>query len=482
MKYWKTCLALILLTNFILRLVIFYSTDFFSFSDYQSYYKAIDLIHHKGYVSLASGNSLYAISYLGYFFKYISGNIDFFFWFNCIIGTSTTFLLFLLVKEVTENYLAGIVTAVILTLYTEYMVFSSVFYTPVLMIFLLSVFILLIYYYFNSVSFNVELIYLILIFLVYTVTFLFKPELVFFPVFLVVLSVLMTRKKELFRKNLLLICILLFGVLIVLLSGIYSKKEGEVIANDFIFFGHTDYGGDGGEGAFIYPENRLRYNEAFNAYCIERGITEPSARDYNYFQLLEIRKYITHNPIKWIDLQFKKFFRTFGIVPETTSFKILYTGLFRDKLWLTSIVVVVPVALIILMFLFFFHSSNFKHLNSSTPSTSSSSSTNTGFLYIYFTLFIYYIIATIFFGHYQERYRMPLIVLFIVPMLSYLISTFNKKIFLDKISLIAKSLLIATFVLIWTYQAINAINNKGRLNNTIEIINNRVNENTNSFK
>jgi hypothetical protein len=163
------------------------------------------------------------------------------------------------------------------------------------------------------------------------------------------------------------------------------------------------------------------------------------------------------------------------VVPETTSFKVLYTGLLKENLWVTSIVVVAPVALIIFLFILFFDPSTFVRrslgrVGSSTPSTLQQTSSRYVFLFIYLTLFIYYIIATIFYGHYQERYRLPLMVVFIIPVLSYFLATFNKGEFLKKTSLIFKGVVIVLFLAVWIFQTKKAIGNKQRFENAIESI------------
>jgi hypothetical protein len=474
---WRIWFTLILLVNFIIRLLIFNNTNLFSFSDYQSYFGAIDFINDKGHINLLGGNSLFAISYLGYFSKYILGNLDYFFWFNCILGTLTTFLVSYLAIKVTGKPFAGLTTAMILTVYTEFMIFSSVFYTPVIMLFLLSLFILLIFYYFQSDTSFTGILYLVFILAVYLVTYLFKPELVFLPFFIAVLVFITIRQRKIVRKSLFLTIIFFTGILLVKLSGIYTKTDNEAIANDFVFFGHTDYGGDGGEGAFIYPENRARYDEAWQDYRIRNNLNEPTIGDRNRFQILEIKRFIFQHPFKWTELQFTKFFRTFGVVPESTSFKILYTGLLKGNLWLTSIIVVAPVALIILLFIIFFNFPALRQLyNASTqqPATSNQqpNSNKSGFLFIYLILFIYYILATIFFGQYQERYRLPVMVVFIIPMLGYFIAAFDHKNFLNKGSLIIKGLVIVLFLIVWIFQAKKAIRNEERLENAIESVTN----------
>ena len=99
------------------------------------------------------------------------GNLDYFFYFNCLLGTLTTYLISLLVITTSGNIVSGLITALILTFYTEFLVFSSVFYTPVLMLFLLASFIFLVYYYYTSYSKTQLIIIAIALFTVYSLTF-----------------------------------------------------------------------------------------------------------------------------------------------------------------------------------------------------------------------------------------------------------------------------------------------------------------------
>lgn len=487
---WGRYLLLILFLNFIIRLIVFNNTTLFNFSDYGAYLNAVDRIGNGQQVKLRGGNFLFAISYIGYFAKYILGNLNYFFWFNCLLGTITTFIVSFLIIKITGKPAAGLITAILLTFYTEFMVFSSVFYTPVIMLFLLSLIILLLYYYFHTGSKIKEMFYLFTLLGVYLLTFLFKPELAYLPLFIILSCIFFIRRKIVVRKNLILSIVLLSGILLVKLSGIYYKEynNNEVMANDFVFFGHTDYGGDGGEGSFVYQANEERYKKAWDEYVIKNNLNNPTRADRNEFQMNEIKKFITRQPLEWAGLQLTKFFRTFGVVPETSSFKILYTGLMKNKLWFTSIVVAAPVAIILLLFIVFFDFQSLKNLfyvstvngtqsgNHSDesgyrpPLTSFRDSGKSGFIYIYLILFIYYITATIFYGHYQERYRLPVMVVFIVPVLGFFIASFNKKHFFDMTSLIIKTVIIALFLTIWIFQAKKAISNEERLKNAIESV------------
>lgn len=492
--------SIILLVNFLLRIFIWSNTELFRFADYVAYLDGIDTLIKGENQYLLNGNFLFGISYLGFFAEKFLGSLDYFFVFNCLIASLTELILYFLVVKITGMPFAGIITVVIQTFYTEYMVFSSVYYTPVIMIFLLSLFILLSYFYLTERKVIIKISSAVGIILIFLMSFFFKPELQYLPWFLGIFSLFFIRINRLFfLKILSLSFLLLTSYYILNTSGIITHPANHANSNSFLFFGHTDYGGDGGEGAFVYPENKIRYETALTEYLKTNNITSPTAKDYNSFQRMEMYSFITQHPLKWVNLQFTKFFRTFGVVPETTSFKILYSGLFKRNLWLTSIVVVVPVSMIIILFILFFNLSEIKQLfntsifqpfNSSTPApikhfnssavqnrsalrspnAARSASSNAGFLYLLLTLFIYYLLATIFFGQYQERYRMPVMVLFIIPALGYFIVKFEKKQFLKKTSLIIKGAVIVLFITVWSFQARKAILNKERFENAIESV------------
>jgi hypothetical protein len=459
-----------ILLTFIIRLSVFYSTVLFSFSDYGAYLSMSEKIRSGDKVFLQSGNFFFTISYLGYFAKYILGSLDYFFLFNCLCGSIIGFLMFYILKKVFHSTLAGIISIILYIFYTEFMVFSSVFYTPILMIFLLSVFVMFLSFYYRfakPIPLVLSLVGLVLIFLL---TFFFKPELLYFPIFLIVFSFFFVRKDKVFMFRSLALAFILLGSYFLFNSlKIISRPEKNVISNDFIFFGHTNYGGDGGEGSFVYPENKVRYEKALAVWCEKNNITQPDVTDRNKFQLKEIFKFVKTSPFAWIKLQFTKFFRTFGVVPETTSFMILYTGLTKGNLWLTSIIVVAPVALIILLFVSFFNISALKKLFISEDKRLQDS-VNKHFLYVYFLLFFYYIIATVFFGQYSERYRLPVMVVFIIPLLGYFIASFDRKQFFNRGALTIKGVVIVLFITIWLFQANKAISNKERLKNAIESV------------
>jgi hypothetical protein len=129
--------------------------------------------------------------------------------------------------------------------------------------------------------------------------------------------------------------------------------------------------------------------------------------------------------------------------------------------------------MIILLFILFFPASGVRRWASGLQDCKTAGQQDfktRQFLYVYILLFFYYITASIFYGHYQERYRLPLMVLFIIPVLGYFIAASGRKQFGNKVSLIIKGGVIVLFLVIWSFQAKKAILNKERLQRAIELV------------
>ncbi len=442
------CVSILLVLNFLLRLLVFKRTTLFSFSDYSAYIDAISKLKEGEKIYLLNGNFLYAISYLGFFSEKISGNLNMFFIFNCLTGAATGLIIFILLRKITGSPVPGVITLLLLAFYTEHIVFSSVFYTPVLMIFLVSLILLLLWYYITAAAVYQMILSGLLAVVIFLLTFFFKPELKYLPWFLIAGSVLIYLKGVPgSAKRIFFLAVLMAGFYFLFeTAGVITRPRDNVISNSFFFFGHTDYGGGGGEGSFLFRENEERYDSAFSVWCSVHGIKNPGLKDYNEFQINEVKNFITHHPFKWLNLQFRKFFRTYGIFPESTSFKVLVTGLLSNNL-LAAAAIVTPVVVYILMFILFFPSGLADNL------TKNFSSHLSVYLFIYILFFFYYMIATVFYGQYQERYRMPVMVMFIIPAIGYFMSRFDReKDFAGK-SVVLKAFIILLFVLNWVVQA-----------------------------
>lgn len=439
-------LLLILVSNFAIRLTIYFNTTLFYFSDYKSYLDAIERIKEYGNIPLIQGTFVYLNSYIGYFFKYVLGNIDYYFIFNCLLGTLTSFIIYIICVKLTKNKIVGLLAILLHSVYLEFMAWSSIFYTPVIMMFLLSLTIYLILIYIDSPKITLSIIIALSIIIVINFTYYFKGEMKYFWVIFMLFGVINFKIKRLFI-NFLILGLLLFGSTGVLKSyHILPYNEGNVIANDFIFFGHTLYGGDGGDGAFVYQENKDRYDREFKTFCERNEIKKPSGIDRNKFQSEEIKKFITQHPFKWVNLQFYKFCRFFGVVPEGSSFRILISGIMKGDLIITAVLLVVPFALLILAIVITFEI-NFLKKVIMRPE-----------LMLLAIMLLYYLVASVFYGQYQERYRMPLMVCFLIPYLSWAITKFDiKKLMSNKGVMTIKTIAILFVVSIWIFQSYDAL-------------------------
>lgn len=438
-------LLIVLLVNFLFRVLIFAKTKLFYFSDYSAYLKGIEIIKEKGTIPLVDGNFLYLNSYIGYFFKYVLGNMDYYFIFNCLLGTFTSFFVYLICVKLTGNKLVGLLTVFLHCIYIEFMVFSSIFYTPIIMMFLLSLIILLLIHYFNATGCKKFLIIIALLILV-NVTFYFKGELKYLWILILLIGLINFKKKQILIGFVLLGTLLTFSTRALKYYHVLPYKEGNVTANNFIFFGHTLYGGDGGDGSFVYKKNEERYYKALAAYCKRNKIKNPTRIDKNNFQREEIKKFITKHPLKWVNLQFYKFCRYFGVVAETNSYKVLVTGLLKGQRIITAIIVVVPFALMILLIV----------ITVNIPRVKKALYRNE--ILLMGLLLLYYISGSVFYGHYAERYRLPVIVCFVIPFLSWSLLKFKlKELLNNKITLYLKVGVVVLILVIWVFQTYNAL-------------------------
>lgn len=455
-------MATITLVNVLLRTLIYVNTNLFYFADFKAYLDGVDRLLRGEDLYLLQGNFIMTISWLGYWAVKIFGSIDWFFALNIVAGTAASLLISMLAFRVTGKRRVAVLSMVLLTLYTEFMVFSSIFYTPVLMILLLSLFMWSLWYYYLPGR-KIRWKWLVVATAIVLLSFTLKPELVFLSIFLIILAVILRKQKQFVIRTLLLAGVLGASTLLFYGFKIMPAAPNHEISNSFVFFGHTDYGGDGGEGSFVYPENEERYNENLSKYLDKNNISDPELSDYNRFQKQEIVRFITRHPFRWMALQFKKFTHTFGVVPEGSSFKILYSGLLKENLWLTSIIVTAPVALFLLLFIQLFNINLLKKQGDGSASDKRELQVK----YIYLLLLFYYIIAICFFGHYQERYRMPVMIIFLLPITAIFISEFRLSQYLRKPGCYFRQALTVVVLTIWILQASAATANKERLNNAI---------------
>jgi hypothetical protein len=181
-------------------------------------------------------------------------------------------------------------------------------------------------------------------------------------------------------------------------------KNGD---NNLFFFGQTLY--SGGEGVML-EEYREKYENGLEEFrMLHQGEYENVVRLRNAYQSMLIKDFILQHPDQWAGLQAKKFFRTLGVKPEGVSFRLLVSGKMPVKKILAGAALSLPFVFLFLCCIFLFDWSIVKKLFKSAEG-----------LFI-ITVFVYFLIATIFYPHFQIRYRMPLEFFFIIPAASTLI-------------------------------------------------------------
>lgn len=454
-RFGKLMMTLVIF-NLAIRTLIYLNTQLFAFGDFSAYLGGVVRLLDGDSLYMVEGNFILTISWLGYMSVRLFGSLHGFFILNIVSGAASSFLISILWYRISGSRVVALICMVSLTLYTEFMVFSSIFYTPVLMILLLTLLMWSLWYYYLPGG-VIRWKWLLTATAIVMLSFSLKPELLFLPPFLAVIAVVFRKERVFLLRTVTLAAFLAGSSLLFYGLQLLPSEPGHTISNSFIFFGHTDYGGDGGEGSFVYPENEERYRERFSEFCRENSIVKPERRHYNEFHWQEIRRFVTGHPGQWVLLQLKKFTRTFGVVPEGNSFKVLYTGIGREKVWLISILTVVPVVTFLFIFLLLFSKERIKQV---VPEHS--------YRRIFVLLLVYYIVATVFFGHYQERYRMPVMVCFIIP----LVSSFMMSVSFQRHDWSIRSWLriavLTLFFTVWSQQAITALGNEERLRNALD--------------
>lgn len=453
----KAILIIILILNFTLRLIIYFTTKLFYFSDFTASFDAIELIHSGKTVPFYSGGYSYLNSYFAYFFKYTLGNLDYYFIVNSFFGTIATFIVYRIVIALKLSRVKGLIAAIVLSVYTEFMVFSSVLYTPILMVTILGLVILFSIRFAEKERFSIK--YLICITVLVVISLFLKRELLYiWGLYLVFAFMqLINRNKQLAKRFLILSIVLFFSITTISTKIILNGNEA-LKRNSFLMFAHTWYGGDGGKAQITYPEKQKLYDKKFKDYCEKRGIHSPDSNDMYNFQDMELREFILNHPFSWIRLQFHKFFWEYGVLPESTSFRILMTGLLKGNTILVATVLLLPVMTIITLLILTFNlKRSIKKLKMEPP-------------HLLMAIFlVYYLTATVFYYPYSERYRIPVMVCFWIPLLVDNLIDFRLKALVNnKKEMIIKALIFLIFAVNWSYEAyIIGIKNRGRYNKTL---------------
>ena len=440
---------ILLIFNFLYRLFIYYNTNLFDFADHSNHLAAMEAIKETGQFTLGHGGWLYLISYIGYFCKYNLGNFDYFFVLNSLVGTMSTFFLYIFIMRTINRRDVGLIYLISASLYSEYIALSSIFYTQVIETLISSVLINLLLSLHRSKIVYRNIIIILSITILLLFSFFFKPTLRYFWVIIFSISLFNIQNRQLALKYFILAVTIISVNLSIkifnpqfhsIISGMDVKKSYSLI-----FWGHTLYGGDGGEATFIYAENKQKYNINYNNWLNENNMLGINNLNEDDFRKDEIKRFVTNHPLMWLKLQIYKFSRTFGIVPEGQTFTILYSGLFQYNWFITALYLQIPFFSFIMLIIFLFDIKVVKKycLNR--------------FFFTWVIFFSYWITAIVFYQSFQERYRIPVMVIFLLPVFSLFISDFKiKNMFKGKIAIL-KCIVLSVVLLSWVSQAYNVL-------------------------
>lgn len=404
-------LTVIFMVAFILRLLIFFNTTIFSFSDFTIYYSGAFKIIKGEYVEVFSVKGPLFISYAGAWFIRNFGSIDFWFYTNILLSSLSILPAWGIIKNITSHSGIANLSILLISVYPTFIIQPSVFYTQVGMIFFEAAIILLLLLAYRTPSYFLAVLYLLLSSSLIVISMFFKWELLYFNYFIGISSVYLFLLK--YKRQALISVLFCLLSLVFLRAALHFYEPLQTYlengSNKFFFYGQTLYGG--GEGVMLENYKGI-YNKGLEEFkTLHNNEFKNEIELTNAYNNMIIKDFIVNHPGQWAGLQVKKFFRTLGVKPEGVSFKLLVSGKMPLGKFSGGAVLSLPFVFLFLCCIFLFNWSIVKKLLESAQG-----------LFI-ITVFVYFLIATIFYAHYQIRYRMPLEFFFIIPAASTFIIT-----------------------------------------------------------
>ena len=464
----KYTLWILLGFGLVLRLLLFFNTTVFEgINESTAMLNGLEDLKSGKWIYIYQANYPFGVSYVAYFFEYLFGSFKWFFVFQCLLSTLTLYFVYLITLRISSSKVAALISLVLATIYMDYALVSTIIYNQAAEVFFTTSVILLSFKLVDSKSIFQFFLWAVVVLFIAYISLLFKATLKYYYwvfLFLFLNAVLNKKNRfDAFKLKYLLVFVVGFYVFNYHLPENYLREPdaNAIRLNEFIFFGHTDYGGNGGEGTFVYPENEERFNNGFAEYQARNNITEPTIKDANDFRWEEIIRFITEQPFSWVLLQLRKIVYEYGAVPVRDSLQLLLTGRVKLGLPISALIIQATYAIPILLFFLFFRWSSLLRLISD----------NKGLILLF--VFLYTFVATTIYGHYQERYRILTMVSCIIPLVGifYSASYLNKILTVRRV-LVLKIALMMFILSIWAYQGYEAFAKNGdRMKIAIEKMN-----------
>lgn len=386
-------------------------------------------------------------AYIASFFIRVFGSIDYYFVFQCLLATATSLTLWFTVVKISGSRRSGLAALILTTLYTEFLLLSSVFYNQVYENIFVLLLLLLILKFADSRSAMKNIVYGILTVVTVTVSLMFRNTLlvIFFFMFLAGIFYL-ARKQTRTGIGFISLAAVVFTIVFIA-RPLDLLREGEYSPPGMLeFWGHTPYGGNGGEVGFIYEENEALFNQRLGEYVNERSIAEITPSVIEEFQRFETRRFITQEPLKWIFLQVRKVLYTFGVMPQRDGLTMLMTGKAEVGWVAAAILLQAPFMFLMILFMLTFDL-KIKDIFS-LP----------GYKFLLYLLGLYLIAAVSVYGAWAERYRVVVMMAFIIPVIAINIDNLKRLILrANRRELTVRLSLVALLLFAWGYQAYEAL-------------------------
>lgn len=471
----KSILAILLIVHLLLNLILVFTTNITAetgISESSASYSFFhNIILNGKELPLIIGGYRTTLPYIAVILYKIFGSLQAFFIFQAILSTLTIFVLYDFILSITKNYVSAIFALFLSAIYTDFLLLTPVFYNQVIEIFCTVLIINLTQKMVIKEKFFG--FWYLIPFIIY-LSCLFRSTLRYYGYLLLILGVILLLLKC--NKSALktLLCGTITFILFAIIPLTNFSDQKNIAPNDFIFFGHTLYGGDGGEGSFVYKENEELYYQNLRIYLNNKY--NPNKSNYlfnqikyhqgdslalverNQFQSNEIKVFIRNHPFQWLKLQIRKIVWEFGIIPIRDNLTILMTSDFSFNWIGASLISQIPFVLIILIFyimvILAFNIKDFCDIN----------------FILLFLILGYLIAATTLYGHYSERYRIPVVIAAIIPISSFYLNKIihkSEKI-LSKSRVILVIVVILVQVLVWFYQVNHIMTHKERYFGAIE--------------
>jgi hypothetical protein len=436
---------ILLSVHFLINIAIYFNTKtFYEISDTGAIFDAYDSLLKGEKILPISGYFFLTPAFIAFFINgLVGGGLYYYFIFQIILSSVTAYVVYRIILYITKSEKQAIISIIIMILYTEYDLLGSVFYNHVYEIFFMSLFLLLIFIINDEIKIKNLIIYTVLILLCIYLSLFFRRTLIFIFITFIFLLLLNIKNKNNFLKFSLLTVL---SFLITFGFNPYKMYNSNYVDNsETLFWGHTLYGGHGGEASFLYPENENRYNERLREFLTNNNIDSITPDVIKRFQISEVTKFIKNEPHKWIFLQIRKVIYTFGSVPQRDGLLMLYNGKIKMPWLLSAMILQLPYSIIFLLFLLSMDL-NFKNIIQDP------------YKRILYFIGIYLIFGICIFSAYQEKYRPVIFICFFIPIIAInfnkLIEIFNKE---NRRELFIKIIIILLILSAWIYQAYEAL-------------------------